>query len=454
MFPVTGEKEFLALCDRANSIKHKDLGKGLYELPALDRRYKARLRFSEGHAYMAYGFNPEPALDPKALVAAGSLYDPAEKGVVAARFHFDRLTPEVKKALPVLLKEVKATLFTGGGIGQQEKLILDPLEQALDKLALRYVLLLGGADTATVRVSVDVPTSDLVVEATLTPKPDTPLAKEIADRKPTGNRFGGLLTPDTAAGFKTRLPLFNDELKAAAVKALEEGQKQVNGKEAGKATRDELFKGLIRTARTGEADIAAGVRGPDKDGEFTFVGAVAFEDPAAFEKEFKKFFDADSPPDDRDRMKWDAAKAGTVNIHTYRMSNSGGFLDPSKLFGGDKCTIAFAFAPKGVFLVMGADPVPVIKDALAVKPADSPVVDVVLNPARVGKLVEKGGGKALEVERALGREDKLVSAASLRVSGGKELTVRFALNLRMFPRAAAVDSFDAEDKKPDQFEKK
>ena len=217
---------------------------------------------------------------------------------------------------------------------------------------------------------------------------------------------------------------------------------------------DELFKGLIRTVKTGETDIVAGVRGPDKDGEFTFVAAVAFEDPAAFEKEFKTFFEKDSPQDVQDRMKWDAAKVGAVNIHTYRLPNGGGFLDPSKVFGGAKCTLAFAFAPKGVFLVLGPDPVPVMKDALAVKPADAPVLDVVLNPARVGKLVEKGGGKAPDVERALGKEDKLVSATSLRVTGGKELTVRYALNLRLLPRAAAADSFDADHGKPDPFEKK
>ena len=463
VLPITGEKEFLALCDRANSVKHKDLGKGLYELPPLDPRYKARMRFSDGHAYIAYGAKPEPALDPKELVPAGKLYDPAERGVIAAKFHFDRLTPEVKRAIPTYMAEFKKEFGTGGfgaltiiGFGQAEQQVYKDAGAEMEKMFTRYALLLGGADTATVRLSVDVPTSDLVVEATLTPKPDTPLAKEIADRKPTGNQFGGLLTADTVAGFKTRLPFFNDELKAAGVKALEAGQKEAanTAKAAGKAAADELFKGLIRTVKTGEADIVGGVRGPDKDGEFTFVGAIAFEDPAAFEKEFKKFYEADSPQNERDRMKWDAAKAGTVNIHTYKFPNDNGFLNPAKIFGGDKCTLAFAFAPKGVFFVLGPDPIPAMKDALAVKPADSPVLDVVLNPARISKLVEKAGGKALEAERALGREDKLLSATSLRVTGGKELTVRFAVNLRLFPRAAAVDTLDADDKKPDPFEKK
>lgn len=445
-FPITGEKEFLALCDRANRDKHKDLGKGLFQLPPLDTRYKARLRFSDQYAYLAYGFNPEPALDPKAIVPAQKLYDPAERAVIAAKFHFDRLTPEVKKAIPVYIEEIKKEMGlddNGRLFGRELDAILRKGMPEIERMFARYLLLLGGADTAALRISIDVPTSDLVVEATLTPKPDTPLAKEIAARKPTGNNFGGLLTNDTVAGFKTRLPFYNDELKGAATKALEEGQKEAvkNTPEVGKAFVEELFKGLIRTVKTGEVDFVAAARGPDKDGDFTIVGAIAFDDTAALEKEFKKFFKADAPQDEQDRMKWDVAKAGNVNIHTYKL-RTGGFFDITKPLGGEKSTIAYAFAPKGVFVVVGPDPIPVIKDAIAVKPAESPVLDVVLNPARVSKFVEKSGGKALDAERALGREDKLLSATSLKISGGKELTVRYALNLRLFPRAIVVDSFD------------
>jgi len=51
--PITGEKEFLALCDRTNREPHKDLGKGLYRLPPLNPLYEARMRFSDGYAYIA-----------------------------------------------------------------------------------------------------------------------------------------------------------------------------------------------------------------------------------------------------------------------------------------------------------------------------------------------------------------------------------------------------------------
>ena len=90
------------------------------------------------------------------------------------------------------------------------------------------------------------------------------------------------------------------------------------------------------------------------------------------EKEFKTFVAKDAPQDIVDAIKWDAAKAGTVSIHTWKVP-VGGFIDVSKVFGGENCLVAFAFAPHGVFAAIGPDAVGTIKDALAVKPAPAPV---------------------------------------------------------------------------------
>jgi hypothetical protein len=450
-FPFTTEKEFLALCDRWNGgEKAKDLGKGLYELPPLEPFAKARMRFAEGYAYIAAGKDPEPALEAKSLVSPTKLYDPAERAVFAGKLHFERIPAEVKKAIPGYLADIKKELEDHGDVWLVKA--LKPALPDIEKMLTRYVILLGGADALTLRMGLDVPKSDLVIEATLTPKPDTLLAKVLAAQKPTENRFGALLTPDTAVGFKVRLPFFNDELKAAGTKILEELQKEANKPEAAKDLTDELFKGLTRTIKTGEADIVVGIRGPDKDGDCTLVGAVAFEDTAALEKEFKKYVEKTAPADEQERFKWDAAKAGNVTIHTYKLP-TGGFFDISKPFGGEKALLAFAFAPKGVFIVIGPDPIPVMKTALTVKPAEAPALDIVINPLRLGKLVERSGGMALDVEQRFGKEDKLISALSLRASAGKDLTVRLAINLRLLPRALVFDELEGA-KVPPQEDKK
>ena len=446
VLPITGEKEFLALCDRANSVKHKDLGKGLYELPPVDARYKARLRFSDGHAYLAYGFNPEPALDPKALVPAGTLYDPAERAVVAAKFHFDRLTPEVKATLLTVLMDAKKELLGKIDAGAPDAAALKPVFAELEKLARRYLLLLGGADTAALRVGLDAASGDVVVEATLTPKPKTELAKQIAARAPGTNRFAGLLTPDTVAGFYYSAPLFAEELRTGYAALTDAQQKEMvqNLPDAAKATVEELFKGQSRTLKSGEFDMAFALRGPDKNGHFSAAAAMSFDDPAALGKAFKTFMEADTTLEAFGTFKWNADKAGAVDIHTFKL----GQAVPGEVRGlfGDDCAVAFAFAPKGIFVTLGPDAVATLKDALKSKPAVAAAVDVVVNPARLAKLVEKGGGDPLVIERRLGRADKLMSAASLRVTSGKELTVRFALNLRLFPRAAAADSFGGNEK--------
>ncbi len=440
VLPITGEKEFLALCDRANSVKHKDLGKGLYELPPLDSRYKARMRFSDGHAYIAYGAKPEPALEPKALVPAGKLFDPAETAAFTGKLHFDRITPEVKVALLTVLMDAKKELL-GQIDDNPDAAAFKPIFADLEKLAKRYLLLLGDADTATLRVSLDPATGDVVTEATLTPKPKTELAKQIAAREPAKNRFAGLITPDTVAGGYYSMPLFAEEIRVGYAALTEAQAKEMvqNLPAAAKDTVEELFKGQSRTMKSGELDMAAALRGPDKNGHFSAVVAMSFDNPAALEKAFKKFMEADATLSVFGEFKWNADKAGTVDIHTFKL----GQAVPAEVRGlfGDECSLAFAFAPKGIYLTLGPDPVATLKDAMKAKPVVAPALDVVINPAKIAKLVEKGGGDPLAIERALGRENKLLSAMSIRVTSGKELSLRFAVNLKLFPRAAASDSF-------------
>lgn len=437
--PSTGEKEFLALLDRINFAEHKPLKDGLYAVPSLTPEFKARLRFANQYAYLAYGLNPEPALDPKGLADPGKLYDPGERGLFAAKLHFDRIPADFKAALLVKVAELKKQLDKE--LDRDIAGVVKEIVPELEKLLVRYALLSTGADTLTVRFGLDVPTADVLLEATLTPKADTALAKLLAERKPTTNKFGALLGPDTVSGFKTRLPFFNDELRAAAVKGIEAANKEAgnNAPQNMKGLVDELFKGLARTVKTGEFDIAGGVRGPDKNGDFTVALAVAFEDPAALEKEIKKALQNEALPLE---IKWDADKLEKVNIHTVKPPRGlfGNELNP---FGGDSATVAFAFAPKGVFVMFGPDAVNDLKAALVAKPQEAPVLDILINPARMSKLVGKSEPMAAaEVEKVLGKEDKLISAASLRVSGGKELNVKFALNLRMLPRVLAFGTIE------------
>ena len=279
-FPVTTDQEFLALCDRVNKDKLKvdAKDKSLYHMPPLDPRYKALMRFKDRYAYIAYGANPTPHIDAKALVPMEKLFDPAERGLVAARLHVERVPLAVKLAAFQLLEEAKKSLF-GKGLGKQEEEVLKPVMVELEKLVGRYIKYAADVDSIAARLSLDVPTGNVVIEATLSGKPNTELARTIAAFKPTANKFGGLLDhPETLGGFKLRLPLFDEGIRNVAVAGIAAGEKEAikTTSANSKTLAEEIFKGLTRTVKTGEFDIVGAVRGPNKDGWYTILGRGSF----------------------------------------------------------------------------------------------------------------------------------------------------------------------------------
>ena len=75
-----------------------------------------------------------------------------------------------------------------------------------------------------------------------------------------------------------------------------------------------------------------------------------------------------------------------------------------------------------------------LKDALAAKPGPAPVVDVVVNPARLGKAIRKINPNEPVVEAIIGTEDKLRSGLAIRLEGGKELKASVTVDLKLSPR--------------------
>jgi len=424
--PVTGEKEFIALIERMTEQKPVAGEKGLYEIPAPGDDGKVLMRFDGQHAYIAIGKDPTAALNPKALVTAAKLHDPAEKAMASVKVYFDRLPKELREQISTGLKEIKTKL-------DELRLPADasePARKAVDelvKLGTRYADLLKDAESAGARVLLDVNTGEAAVEIGLAGKPGSALAKVIADRKPSTNKFAGLITPDTVAGVKLQLPLFAKEIQGAAVIGLEAGQKKLaeTAPPEFKTLIDETFKGLIRTVNDGEADFVLALRGPDKDGLYTAVGAMAFEDPSAVEKELRALFKKELDPKFRAFFNLDVAQVGKINIHQAKV---GGLLPPEvqKVFGED-ASLTFAFAPHGIFVAFGPDAVNTMKAALEVKKSASPAFEIVINPDRIGKLVTALGKEA---PKSFVGKDQVISALAVSIEGGKELRLRLSTNLK------------------------
>jgi len=432
-FPVTGEKEWLDFCERWNKAKPKALKDGLYEVQGPGSGMKAAMRIADGYAYIAAGAkDPERVLDAKTMPTFAKIYDGADASLMAGKIYLDRLPKELRGLAKQGLAQLRKG-GPGGGIGAQETIILGPLvglaEKALD--------LSEGAKEAALRINVDVQSGESTAELTLTPTSGSPLDKLVTNMKTGTNKFGSLIVSDAAAGIRLSLPLGIPEVQKSTLAMLEEFQKMAaaNAFPPMKDLVDELLKGLIRTAKSGEMDGAAVLRGPAKDGTFTAAAAISFEDPSAFEKELKKVINEQAPPDFKDAIKWDAEKVNGVSIHTLDISKMPGGDRELKAVFGQNMMMAFAFAPKAVYLAMGpgAEAVTAIKAAMNAKPGESPALDLSYNAAKIIKLIDSVEPQGVQpATKLLGKQDKLTSLIALSATGGKDLKVKLAINVKVF----------------------
>jgi hypothetical protein len=82
-----------------------------------------------------------------------------------------------------------------------------------------------------------------------------------------------------------------------------------------------------------------------------------------------------------------------------------------------------------VYLAVGPDGLEQIKRATELKPSDGKRFDIVMNPAKVNKMIADFGGGGGPgngwIDAFVGKEDGLRSWSGVEVKGGKELTIKY-----------------------------
>lgn len=427
--PVSDEKEFLALLTRLDyKFAEKKDDRGLYEFTELGLPFKQageelklRMRLHDRCAYFALK-GPADALAGKNLPTLGKVVDPADQSVLAVRLYLDRVDPAIKKLALGQIDEWEKDAMGGGGAPAFVGQFIGPAMKALKRNA---VAVANEGDIAALRVAVDPAIGDLAYEVALTAKKGTALAKDIADRKPTTNRFAGIIPPTAVAGAIQQMPAFTPEIREAFAAVVEMGLAEA-GKDLGEQFKplvEELRKGAARTLKSGEVDFGAALTGPDKAGHYTAVMALSFDDPSAIEKALKDAAKA-LPEPFKDAIKFDAAKAGTLSVHTAMV---GSLLPPEaqKLFG-EKATAYLVFAPKAVYVAFGPDGMAELNRALALKPGPARAFDMQINPKKIAALLKATGSEGENpIVQLLGDSDKLIAYQYAEVHGGESLRVRF-----------------------------
>jgi hypothetical protein len=437
LIPVTSEKDFFDMLDEFHIKWNKGKDPGTFDVVVPpDVPFPVAGRIYKEYAYVALGgfdvLEDKVILDPKDVI------NPKEKAAAYVGVKLDRIPAETKKIALTTLREQSDHLKEA--ISEPE--LKEAFNQA-QRLALRWLKTLfdEGKELA-LRLDADTKTAEVTLEFSVEGMPKSALAEYIAKRPPTTNAFAALAGDDYAQRVFIKAPLFADEAREGFVKLIEFGQKEAAKNVAGEAPEvialvEAFFKSLKATVESGEMDLAAAIRGPNKEGFFTAVGAVHCKEGAQLEKAIKE---AVKQIPDRAGVvfKFDAGKIGDVTVHEIDLSNIA--VEPAKKIFGKVQTAYFAFAKDALYAAYGPDGMKLLKEAMAVKPIPAAVMDSASNGKKVVELARRmmpadNPNAKDEIEGVLtnlGLMESMTTAWRVTVEGGDRLKVRVGFNVGAF----------------------
>ena len=314
-------------------------------------------------------------------------------------------------------------------IGGQELVLL------LSALPLIKMAVQDDVKEIVYRLDLDAKTGIFSNEIVVEPTKGSAMARRLAGLPPTKNDFAGIVGADSVARILLQTPLFVPELQELLGKAIDTAAKNVEEKAAGENAPKEVreaivagFKALRRSIDDQALDLAASLRGPDKNGQYAAVGAFSLKDTAALEKSLKAAVEI-APKVIRDVFTFDAFKVNGVNVQEIAV---GDLLpaDIQKVFG--KSSVFVALAPHAVFIAFGAQSKAIITEALTGKigPKPAPLLQFDLSSSRLIALFKTLGAppEPIELLEKLDKTDRQPVLA-VKAEGGDKLVIRFEFSL-------------------------
>lgn len=433
LVPVTSEKDFLDMLEQFDIPTNKGKEPGTFEfVTPPDVPFPVAGRVHKEYAYIAIG--GMDALAEKALLDPRDVISEREKAPAYLAVRLDRVPAETRKAFVGMLREQTEQLPEA--IQEPE---LKAAAVAMRNLGMRYMKMLGEeVKEIAFRLDADTKTGDLSIEMTLEPLPKSPLAEALAKRKPTTNAFASLAQGDPVQKLLLSAPLFADEGKDALVKLIEFGQRsyaQGPGAAGGappevNALMDALFKSLKATVGSGEMDLALVLRGPDKNGLYTAVGAMHCKEGAQLEKAIRDAVKV-LPGQASGYFKFDAHNIGAIKVHEIDLTAEAADM-AKNIFGNDGNKGYFAFGKDALYAAYGPDGLKVLKEAIEAKPGPAAVLDSSSDAKKskelFQKLVPPDNPNAAGAFGVGWTESMFMGGMKVTVDGGDHLKVKVKLN--------------------------
>jgi len=436
MVPVTDEKEFVALLTAMAELKIEKKG-DVYTFPIPDSELEASMRFLKGYAYI--GIAGEK-LDPKLLLDPSEVIDAKEQAAFAMRLRVDRI--------PVELKEAAIQFLAQGGDMFKDMAGLPPELVAVFNDGIKTLIkwTKWGCDDGkefVLRLDLDGSSGSVLVESAFEPKTGTTLAKAISALKPTKNDYASIVTSESAAHLYVQAPLFIEEVQSFLVQLIDVGAKLTADEKKNGAVLEqpdvavaqrkvvaELFTMLSKSVKSGNVDLAASLRGPDKNEQYTAVGAIGLKETDNLVKALRELMKVQRK-DAQDHIKFDAFKIGEINVHEI---NVGDELPDEMVKVFTKSSIYVAPTPQGVFVTFGAQAKEAMKELVTAKweAKPAPLVLAEVSGKRMMAFLKSAGapldGDVGQFIEKFGKMDK-VNAMQIKVQGGDRFVVRYELGL-------------------------
>jgi hypothetical protein len=307
----------------------------------------------------------------------------------------------------------------------------------LDEAAGDVKTLLQEGGELSLFLDLDRKAEELSLSARLTAKSGTKLAENLAELGRVKSLTAAVLGGDSAARFLVHVSL-PERLRKALDPVVDDTFKKAVENERDPTKREharKLLNALAPTLKAGELDQAFDLRGPSKDGLYGMIAALKVKDGLALEKTLKGLV-KDLPAEARDRIKIDADKVGTVNVHRLEVADQ---LDKEakQLFGANP--VYLAFRDDAVFVTAGDQGQSLLKEALAREPRVAKLVDVEMSMARLVPLMAQDNPAAPKAAKEAFGTDKGGDRIRLTLEGGDALKLRLGVKAPLVKFFAQIE---------------
>lgn len=433
LLPIADEATFLTFLDNLNlkAEKNKD---GVYSLQPEGVPFPLQFRFADGYLHGTAQFNPKAALPAKDALLSPETVLGDGAGLASLTLNLDQVPPQVRKlavsSSVLALNGAKEKDLELPGATEKQKELRDAV---IDEIGELFRALLEDGTALRLQLDIDRKSHDLTAQLSVAGKSGSKLASDIAGLSQGKGLSAAVPGKQSAMGGALHLTI-PETIRKAMVPALDEAiKKKMDDLEA--APRElltPLVKALTPTAHAGKLDVAMDVRGPGKNGKYTFVAALQVEKGLAVEKAFKDLIDQ-VPADGRGKLKVDDDKAGTVNIHKLSQD-----LDANarELFGD--VPLYFALRDDALVVALGAEGLETIKTVVQAVPVTAAPVQSRLALARMAPLMAKQEKVAPEAAKQVFTQSGS-DQVTLSIRGGKELKVQFRVKTPVLTFASLLD---------------